>query len=202
MKYLTVLSIAGAILLFAAAAFGQSATIQPNPMYVYQAHALDPIIGQITVGAFANGHTLQDIDLTSLHVNDTIVPLASAIVDNSGSPELHIDLYIKGFIEGYGILWDSNDLPFIVSGLFTDSEPFSAGGIATIIGRLSGDANNDNAVDIADATFIVSYIFANGAVPRPLEAADANCDGSINIADVSYLINYVFGNGLKPCVKK
>jgi hypothetical protein len=211
MRYMNIRLLAVAMLLCLLAALAPAASAQPadptvgitpNPMYVYYAHAIDPMVGQITIGSFSNGHTLGDINLTSLHVNDSIVPLSAVIVDNGGVPELHVDLYIKGFIEGYGLLWDSNDLPFSVSGFFADGAPFAAGGIVTIIGRLSGDANNDNVVDIADASFLVSYIFSHGSAPRPLQAGDANCDGSINIADVAYLIKYVFADGMKPCVLK
>ncbi len=55
-----------------------------------------------------------------------------------------------------------------------------------------GDANVDNAVNIADAVFNLRYIFADGASPSCLDAADANDDGSVNIADVITILHYLF----------
>ncbi|MDD4051314.1 MAG: putative Ig domain-containing protein, partial [candidate division Zixibacteria bacterium] len=62
-----------------------------------------------------------------------------------------------------------------------------------------GDANGDGHVNVADAVFIISYIFRSGPTPVPLEAANANCDGSVNIADAVYLISYIFRSGPAPC---
>ena len=62
-----------------------------------------------------------------------------------------------------------------------------------------GDANGDETVNIADASFIVNAIFFGGAQPPSEDAADANCDGTMNIADASYLVNYIFFGGDPPC---
>ncbi len=66
-------------------------------------------------------------------------------------------------------------------------------------GFLCGDANSDSSVDIADAVYLIQYIFADGPAPNPLEAGDANCDSEIDIADAVYLIQYIFANGPTPC---
>ena len=62
-----------------------------------------------------------------------------------------------------------------------------------------GDANGDASVDISDAVYLISYIFAGGAAPNPLMAGDANCDGSVDISDAVYLIAYIFSGGPAPC---
>ncbi|MCX6830881.1 MAG: SBBP repeat-containing protein [candidate division Zixibacteria bacterium] len=62
-----------------------------------------------------------------------------------------------------------------------------------------GDANNDEAVDISDAVYLISYIFSGGSAPSPLLAGDANCDGTVDISDVVYLIAYIFSGGSAPC---
>ena len=67
-----------------------------------------------------------------------------------------------------------------------------------------GDANGDSTVNIADAVYLINYLFIEGPPPDPLGAGDANCDGTthepkIDIADVVYLINYLFINGPPPC---
>ena len=62
-----------------------------------------------------------------------------------------------------------------------------------------GDANNDEAINIADAVWIINYIFAGGLPPDPLDAGDTNCDDTCNIADAVWIINYIFAGGYPPC---
>jgi len=61
-----------------------------------------------------------------------------------------------------------------------------------------GDADRSGAVDLADAIFLVNYIFVDGPAPSPLKVGDANGDCRVNIADAVYLIAYLFGNGAAP----
>jgi hypothetical protein len=61
-----------------------------------------------------------------------------------------------------------------------------------------GDADETTDVNIADAVYLVCYIFSGCAAP-PLQAADVNCDGAINITDAVYLIEYIFTHGAAPC---
>jgi hypothetical protein len=62
-----------------------------------------------------------------------------------------------------------------------------------------GDADTDGSIDISDAVYLISYIFAGGPAPQPLLAGDANCDLSVDISDAVYLVNYIFGGGPAPC---
>lgn len=64
---------------------------------------------------------------------------------------------------------------------------------------ICGDANGDTIVNVADAVFLINYVFKSGPPPDPLEAGDANCDLSVNVADAVYIISYVFKNGPAPC---
>jgi hypothetical protein len=64
---------------------------------------------------------------------------------------------------------------------------------------LCGDADGTGDIDIADAVFLVSYIFAGGSAPNPISAGDADCDGEITIADAAYLVSYIFSGGPEPC---
>jgi len=61
-----------------------------------------------------------------------------------------------------------------------------------------GDADGSGIINLADAVFILRYIFAQGPTPSPLAAGDANCDGGVTIGDAVYLINYIFKNGPLP----
>ncbi|MFN0060886.1 MAG: hypothetical protein ACKVX7_20715 [Planctomycetota bacterium] len=61
-----------------------------------------------------------------------------------------------------------------------------------------GNANNtDAAADIADAIYILDFLFPLGSpfTPPCLDAADTNNDGSINIADAIYLLQFLFAMG-------
>ena len=62
------------------------------------------------------------------------------------------------------------------------------------------DANNDKAVNISDAVYLISFIFSGGAAPIPnaIGSGDANCSGTVNISDAVYLIAYIFAGGPAP----
>jgi len=64
---------------------------------------------------------------------------------------------------------------------------------------LCGDLDGSGDIDIADAVFLVNYIFSGGAAPNPMAAGDTDCDGEITIADAVVLVNYIFAGGAVPC---
>ncbi len=64
---------------------------------------------------------------------------------------------------------------------------------------ICGDADGSLAVSIADAVYLINYIFSSGPAPSPIAAGDADCSGGISIADAVYLINYIFAGGPVPC---
>lgn len=61
-----------------------------------------------------------------------------------------------------------------------------------------GDANHDGAVNVADAVYIINYVFLGGNPPPCPNEADANGDGQLNISDPVYLINFIFRGGPAP----
>ncbi len=61
-----------------------------------------------------------------------------------------------------------------------------------------GDANSDSDINIADAVYLITYIFKSGPAPEPLCAGDVDNDDEVNIADAVYLINYIFKGGPAP----
>ncbi len=63
---------------------------------------------------------------------------------------------------------------------------------------ICGDANNDASINIADAVFIISYVFKGGPPSDPECAADGNTDGGVNVGDAVYIIQYVFNGGAPP----
>jgi hypothetical protein len=62
-----------------------------------------------------------------------------------------------------------------------------------------GDADNSGAINITDAVHLITYIFASGPAPVPIdEAGDADCDGITNISDAVAIISYIFAGGPYP----
>jgi|GEM_PF-1394530 len=180
------------------------AEIEPNPMFFYFADAIDPMSAKIYVGNFyVTGHVLQDIDLSTIRVNDSIVPTSLMRLPSHpgfAGQVLETVIPIRGFINGYGLLWNyNNHRSYKLTGVFTDGQSLSVSGLVTIHGRPSGDVNSDNKVNVADAVCLVCYIFADGKPPIPLRAGDMDCDGEVNVVDVVYLLNYIFSGGAEPC---
>ena len=67
------------------------------------------------------------------------------------------------------------------------------------ISYLCGNANGDGDISVADAVFIINFVFKGGPAPEPIESGDADFDGSTNLADAVYLVNYIFRGGPAPC---
>ena len=61
-----------------------------------------------------------------------------------------------------------------------------------------GDADNNGALSIGDAVYIINYIFASG--PAPVQACLADADGNhaTSIGDAVFIINYIFAAGPAP----
>jgi hypothetical protein len=57
---------------------------------------------------------------------------------------------------------------------------------------ISGDANSDAMVDVADVVYLLNYLFKAGKPPVPLGLGDYNQDGEVNVADVVALLNFLF----------
>jgi thermitase len=61
-----------------------------------------------------------------------------------------------------------------------------------------GDANGDDVVNVADAIFLLNYLFRSGVLPDPPSAGDANGDCQVGLADVLYILNYLYRLGPTP----
>ena len=64
-----------------------------------------------------------------------------------------------------------------------------------------GDANGDEAINLLDILFLISYIYGTPQGPAPDPAAAADCnggDGAINLLDILYLISHIYGNPQGP----
>ncbi len=77
--------------------------------------------------------------------------------------------------------------------------PVFGSGLMSVCSK-PGDPDASGSINIADVTFLIAYIFANGDPPLPaVSAGDANCSGSTNIADITFLIARIFAAGPEPC---
>ncbi|MFH1700792.1 MAG: dockerin type I repeat-containing protein [Candidatus Zixiibacteriota bacterium] len=63
---------------------------------------------------------------------------------------------------------------------------------------ITGDANGDSKLNIADAVYLINYLYREGPPSGVMTNSDVNCDGLINVADAVYLINYIFRGGSGP----
>ncbi len=63
---------------------------------------------------------------------------------------------------------------------------------------IRGDVNYDKAINVADLTYLVDYLFRGGSSPPCFEEGDVNGDGAINIADLTYLVDHLFRGGPPP----
>ncbi len=92
-----------------------------------------------------------------------------------------------------GELNSSDELSFRLD--FTDG---TSGHFTTLLGDpellfVRGDCNNDGANDIADAIFLLGFLFRGGEISNCLKACDANDDGANNIADAIAVLSFLFG---------
>jgi hypothetical protein len=68
----------------------------------------------------------------------------------------------------------------------------------TTLPFIRSDMNADGRIDIADAVYLMSYLFHSSAEPPCLEGADSNNDGKIDVADAVFPLMYLFQNGKPP----
>jgi len=88
---------------------------------------------------------------------------------------------------------------FVMAGTSSSFYDGTCSYLVKIDDYLCGDASGDGSVNIADASYIINWIFFGGPAPDPLLSGDASGDGNVNIADASYIINYIFFGGPGPC---
>jgi len=63
---------------------------------------------------------------------------------------------------------------------------------------IRADSNNDAAVNLSDAVYTLTHLFAGGDEPLCIEAADATDNGEVDITDPVYTLNYLFTTGTAP----
>ena len=108
------------------------------------------------------------------------------------------DAYAFG---GLGVNVDSLNLTGYSVSLQSDQLSYAPevhGGDLLLRTVLRGDPDNSLAINVADITYMVAYLFNGGPQPVSVQAGDANRDFLINISDVTYLVDYLFKAGPPP----
>jgi hypothetical protein len=168
--------------------------VEPTPMYAFWAYAIDPIIGTAYLGNFA-GPSVTDVDVSTIRINDVIEPISTQILP--GRPGftgevMEITFSASELVRGYLPFFDTNSLVYSVAGQFADLSSFTVFGDVTMIGHISGDVNVDGAINVADVTYFVEFLFFGGPPPRVVETADLNHNGRVEVADLSLLVELIF----------
>jgi len=91
---------------------------------------------------------------------------------------------------------------YVVSASKTGKEGPHAASTVFVPGQsvpfIRGDANGSGNLNIADAIYILGYLFGGGPEPACLDAADADDDGKVRINDVIYLLGFLFAESPQP----
>ncbi|MEM7164585.1 MAG: hypothetical protein AAF581_03935 [Planctomycetota bacterium] len=61
-----------------------------------------------------------------------------------------------------------------------------------------GDINADGSINLADAIFLLTFLFQSGTPPTCSAAADSNYDDGVDIGDAIHLLTFVFLGGAPP----
>ncbi|MBU8932993.1 MAG: S8 family serine peptidase [candidate division Zixibacteria bacterium] len=63
----------------------------------------------------------------------------------------------------------------------------------------AGDMDGFPDLNVADLTYLVSFLFTGGPDPIPYAAGNVDCVGDNNIADLTWLVAFLFTGGPAPC---
>jgi hypothetical protein len=182
---------------------GPAALCGIDPDTLDESAGLPPTVA-ICIGDFADGHTAEDINTGTIMVNSSLPPESVTILPSHPdftSEVLQITLTAEDFVNTYNAIVDTVSKVYQVSWIYDgESTTRNVFGPVVLIGQqyLDGDANGDRLINVADAVYIINFVFKNGDPPDPLEAGDANCDGSTDVGDAVFLINYIFHSGPPP----
>ncbi|HEX2897965.1 MAG TPA: dockerin type I domain-containing protein [candidate division Zixibacteria bacterium] len=179
----------------AAAGVLPNTIINPDTMYAAQIRPLVPMPASALIGNLIDGHSVQDIDLSSILINGVLVPSSATVITSHPvflGEALELTFPIRDFLLTYGLLWDVTVQDYTVSGLYSDESEFELTGQVTLVGHRSGDVNLDGAVTILDLNYLINSIFRGGPPPQLSESADINHDGPVNIVDLNLLVGLLF----------
>jgi hypothetical protein len=145
-------------------------------------------------------YTEQKIDLTPYSGQDRRIAFVYRSADQQGFylDDVSLPSVVAGFEEASALM------NFSVASFLVDSSgyvyyyPMKESGVLYVAGGgLCGDANGDGRVTIADATYLVAFIYRGG--PGPIGQGDVNLDGRVTVADATYIVAFIYRGGPAPC---
>ncbi len=128
-----------------------------------------------------------------LYNNDNPDNLDETILDI-----FNLEIYPAYDLDNDCILTSEDNCPDVYNPDQLDSDQNGIGDACEFT-YMCGDTNDDGAVNVSDAVWIINYVFVGGPAPEPLAAGDANCDSAVDISDAVWIINFVFVDGNDPC---
>jgi hypothetical protein len=178
---------------------GDNPWMIPVTLSVGELPNMAPVLADIAPQAVEEGETLA-FGVSASDPNGTIptllaedIPLNASFTDNGNGTG---SFTFTPSTEQAGVY----DVRFIAAdGVLSDTELVAITVVDHMPQYLCGDANGSQFVDVDDAVYIITYIFASGPAPNPIESGDCNCMGGIDIDDAVYVITYVFAGGPAPC---
>ncbi|MDH3892204.1 MAG: alkaline phosphatase D family protein [candidate division Zixibacteria bacterium] len=171
------------------------AEITPDPMYAFWQTALDPERAQITIGNFGSDYTAEQIDPSSLIINDSFAPSDWSIMPSHPAFDgavMELSFRAPILLQYYAPIYDTVSHDYSVSGQFVDGAEFSIKGKVTLIGHVRGDLNQDGQVDISDLILMISFMFQSGPPPSNMHLADLDDSTVVAIEDLVALIELIF----------
>jgi len=100
-----------------------------------------------------------------------------------------------------GAPYDSMYVDTTIIQVLDTSAVFVVDGSLEVLHGMCGNVNGENppAVDVADLTYLVEYLFGGGPPPPNPVEADMDCSGTVDVSDLTFLVEYLFCGGPAPC---
>ncbi len=89
----------------------------------------------------------------------------------------------------------ANYLPTINGNLFGEVHIHNTIAVATgvvTVDMIAGDVNDDDAMNLLDILYLISFLYSHGPDPVSFEAGDYNADSAINLLDVLAMIEAIY----------
>ncbi len=169
--------------------------LEPDTLHIKLAHTIEPAVVTLTIGDFVDGHTVADVDLSSVVVNDSWEPFQVEVIsfhpDLNGAA-LELRFYAADLIDSYMPLYDTTTASLLVAGSFADGETWVISEEPVFIGHRPGDINLDGDINVIDLTYMVDWMFRGGSAPQEVYTADMQADGVMDVNDVVEIVRFLF----------
>jgi hypothetical protein len=162
----------------------------------YFDYAVDETLGNLSVAVIFE--TMAPYDLVSLESSPTLfrdIALVSfSVLD--GAPAAVLPLELRDGpgtfpIKSVFVVEGESVSPEVVDGSFEVLPPIP-------ITFRRGYVNRDLKVDISDAIFLLSWLFAGSTPPSCMAAANVNGQGKVDVSDSIWMLNWIFLGGPRP----